>query len=77
MSDSFPNVHFIKLDVDENPEVAHQLDVTAMPTFIIFKGGERVDTIVGANPRALLASIEKQTNAQAAPIDPQSKPIES
>lgn len=30
-----------------------------MPTFTIFKNGEKVDEFVGANPPALLKLIEK------------------
>jgi len=52
-------VHFIKLDVDEVPDVAQELGIRAMPTFLIFKDGEKVGEIVGANPPALKAAIEK------------------
>ena len=58
-SDEYPNVYFIKLDVDEVPDVAQELGIRAMPTFIIFKGGEKVGEVVGANPPALKAAIEK------------------
>lgn len=56
-SEEFPNAHFIKVDVDEVPDVAQELGIRAMPTFIIFKGGEKVGEIVGANPPALKAAI--------------------
>lgn len=52
-------MHFIKLDVDEVPDVAQELGVRAMPTFMIFKDGEKVGEVVGANPPALKAAIEK------------------
>lgn len=58
-SNEYPNVHFIKVDVDEVPDVAQELNIRAMPTFIIFKNGEKVGEIVGANPPALKAAIEK------------------
>jgi len=29
-----------------------------MPTFLIFKNGEKLNEIVGANPKALQAAIE-------------------
>jgi len=58
-SDLYPSAHFIKLDVDEVPDVAQELGIRAMPTFIIFQGGEKVAEIVGANPQALKAAIEK------------------
>ena len=59
MSSSFPNAKFYKLDVDEVPDVAQELGVRAMPTFLIFKNGEKVGEVVGANERAIKAAIEK------------------
>ncbi|KAG4419033.1 hypothetical protein IFR04_007809 [Cadophora malorum] len=57
-SDEFPNAHFAKLDVDEVPDVAQELGIRAMPTFLIFKDGEKVKEVVGANPNALKSAIE-------------------
>jgi thioredoxin 1 len=53
------NVKYYKLDVDEVPDVAQELAVRAMPTFIVFKDGEVAETVVGANAPALKAAIEK------------------
>jgi thioredoxin 1 len=39
--------------------VAQDLGIRAMPTFIIFKDGEKVSEIVGANPKAILAAAEQ------------------
>jgi len=62
-SDDFPGAHFVKLDVDEVPDVAQELGIRAMPTFLVFKNGEKVQEIVGANPKALLAAIEDAVKA--------------
>lgn len=53
----FKHVKFIKLDVDEVADVAQELGIRAMPTFIIFKNGEAVKEVVGANPKALQTFI--------------------
>jgi thioredoxin 1 len=59
-SDEFKNkVDFYKIDVDEVPDVAQELGVRAMPTFMLFKNGEKVDEVVGADKRALHAAIAK------------------
>ncbi|PNS18312.1 thioredoxin [Sphaceloma murrayae] len=58
-SDTYPNARFYKLDVDEVPDVAQELGIRAMPTFLLFKGGEKVEEVVGANPKALEAAIQK------------------
>lgn len=36
-----------KLDVDDNPDTAKQYRVMSIPTMIIYKNGEVVDTLVG------------------------------
>jgi len=58
-SDTYTNARFYKLDVDEVPEVAQELGIRAMPTFILFKNGEKVKEVVGANPKALEAAIQQ------------------
>ena len=59
-SDTYKDkVDFYKIDVDEVPDVAQELSVRAMPTFMFFKGGEKVHEVVGANKRALEQALEK------------------
>jgi len=58
-SNTYPNAKFYKLDVDEVPDVAQELGVRAMPTFLLFKDGEKLNEVVGANPKALEAAIVK------------------
>ena len=45
-----------KLDVDEFPAVAERYGVRALPTLLLFKGGQIVDTLVGAHPKGALAA---------------------
>ncbi|MBZ8181200.1 thioredoxin [Oscillatoria salina] len=50
----------VKLNTDENPQVASQYGIRSIPTLMIFKGGQRVDMVVGAVPKTTLANtIEK------------------
>ncbi|KAF2272983.1 thioredoxin-domain-containing protein [Westerdykella ornata] len=66
-SKAYPNAHFYKLDVDEVPDVAQELGIRAMPTFLLFKNGEKVGEVVGANPKALEAAIQKGLGEGEAP----------
>lgn len=57
LSNEYTAMRFYKLDVDEVPDVAQELGVRAMPTFILFKDGEKVGEIVGANKQAINAAV--------------------
>jgi thioredoxin len=39
-----------RCNVDDNPAVAGRYTVTAIPTMILFKGGEPADTMIGVTP---------------------------
>jgi thioredoxin 1 len=45
-----------KLNTDENPNVASQYGIRSIPTLMVFKGGQKVDTVVGAVPKTTLSS---------------------
>lgn len=59
MSNQYEGVDFVKIDVDEVPEVAQSEGVRAMPTFGFYKDGQKVHEVVGADPRKLLSAIEQ------------------
>ena len=42
MEAQMSNVKFLKVDVDENEDVAAHYQITAMPTFIFIKNGSKV-----------------------------------
>ncbi|BAP18249.1 thioredoxin [cyanobacterium endosymbiont of Epithemia turgida] len=53
-------VKVVKLNTDDNPQIASQYGIRSIPTLMIFKEGQRVDMVVGAVPKTTLANtIEK------------------
>jgi thioredoxin 1 len=53
-------VKVVKVNTDDNPSVASQYGIRSIPTLMIFKGGQRVDMVVGAVPKTTLATtLEK------------------
>jgi len=53
-------VVFGKLNVDENPRIASEFAIMAIPTMFIFKNGEPVDVIQGALPKPYLEAKLKE-----------------
>src|SRR5436305_14386588 len=47
-------IRVVKLNVDENPEVARRYQIMSIPTMSLFADGEVVKSIVGAKPKAAL-----------------------
>jgi thioredoxin 1 len=43
-----------KLDVDANPDIAMQYNITGIPLMGLFQGGEMVKQILGARPKAAI-----------------------
>jgi thioredoxin 1 len=50
-------VRIAKLNVDHNQELAYQYGVQSIPTFILFKGGQVADRMMGAVPKAAFESF--------------------
>jgi thioredoxin 1 len=46
-------MEFYKVDVDNEEEISQEVGIKAMPTFVAFKDGEKMDEVVGANPGAI------------------------
>lgn len=52
ISDEYADkVAVVKVDVDENPELAEAYQVTSVPVMKIMSGGESKKTIIGAKPK--------------------------
>lgn len=45
-----------KLDVDDNQNVAMRYGISSIPALMVFKGGEVVETMIGARPKSAIAS---------------------
>jgi len=52
-------ITFVKVNTDTQKEIAAKHDVRAMPTFIIFKQGQVVERVQGADPRKLQTVVQK------------------
>jgi len=66
---------FVKINVDEQPEIASKYSIRTIPTFILFKNGKIDQTINAANPNALRAAVQK-VKAELAAATPKEAPKE-
>jgi thioredoxin 1 len=44
----------VKVDTDENQDIAVKFQVMSIPTLMVFKGGKVVERVIGAMPKAVL-----------------------
>jgi thioredoxin 1 len=49
-----PTVSIGKVNIDDNPGVAQRFGITSIPTLLLFKGGEPVESFVGVRPKTAL-----------------------
>ncbi|CAH2224166.1 Trx2p [Pelobates cultripes] len=56
-SEEFVNADFYKVDVDDVTDVAQLCGIRAMPTFIFYKDGSKIDELCGANEGELKKKI--------------------
>lgn len=50
-------VEFVKIDVDEEEDLAESFGIMSIPTLMVFKGGEVVKTQVGGAPQAMITAM--------------------
>ena len=51
-SENPDKIKIVKLNVDENPDLARRFEVMSIPTLIVFKDGEVAKRLVGAKNKA-------------------------
>ncbi len=56
-------VQFMKVNVDDNPQAAQRYGVQAIPTLILFRGGEEKQRMVGVSRKEVIAqAIDAQVD---------------
>ncbi len=46
-----------KLDIDEAPQIAQQLGIMSVPTFMVFKDGKIASQTIGAQPKENILAL--------------------
>ncbi|XP_077232812.1 thioredoxin H4-1-like [Tasmannia lanceolata] len=69
LSEKYPALMFLTVDVDELSEFSSSWDIRATPTFFFLKDGQQVDKLVGANKpeleKKVIAIADSTTRSSA------------
>ncbi|KAF9042807.1 thioredoxin [Hymenopellis radicata] len=68
--DSYAGIGFYTVDVDEQPDISQEVQVTAMPTFLAFKAGNKIGQSMGAIPTNLQALVKTAAEAVIPEVTP-------
>jgi thioredoxin 1 len=55
-SKQYAALKYYNVDVDEGDEIAEDVDVRMLPTFVLYRKGEQIGCLAGAKPTELQAS---------------------
>ncbi|KAJ5933924.1 hypothetical protein N7454_006253 [Penicillium verhagenii] len=55
---AFAQVKFYNVDVDDQPDIASQVGIRSLPTFVSFKGGEKIEEQASACPDVIKQVIQ-------------------
>jgi len=53
----FDKIKVVKVNVDENPNLASHYDIMSIPSVFLFKDGKKVDGLIGVRPKQLYESM--------------------
>jgi len=56
ISEEMSGIEVVKVNIDENPDLAAQFGVRSIPTLMLFKDGEQASVQVGAAPKSKLVA---------------------
>lgn len=61
VASSFNNVTFLKVDIDQFPEIAQRFNIRSIPVLCLFKNGSKVKQVVGQKSMSELDGLFKST----------------
>lgn len=59
LSKTFTTVQFLRVDVDELSDVSHWANITALPSYVLYKDGRKINEVIGADKEKLLQMLWK------------------
>ena len=65
-AESHGQYRIAKLNVDENPQTSARFQISSIPTMLIFKEGQLIDRLIGAQPKQAIAEQLRLATRSAA-----------
>ncbi|CAO0796750.1 unnamed protein product [Mucor circinelloides] len=83
LAGKFPALQFLKIEAEEYPDISETFEISAVPTFIVLKGGKIAEQIEGAKAAELTNAVAKHAkgvlnkfaSSAAAGTDNGAKPV--
>ena len=61
MSEKFKGkMNFVKVNIDDNSDLANKQEVSSIPTLVVFKDGKEIDRLIGGMPAEQLEEKLKE-----------------
>ncbi|KAL9236105.1 hypothetical protein vseg_010809 [Gypsophila vaccaria] len=64
LSEKYPSLMFLTVDVDELSDLSTSYEIKATPTFFFLKDGQQIDKLVGCNKTELATKITAIVDSQ-------------
>lgn len=58
-ADTFRNINFYKVDIDDNEDLINKYDIKSVPTFIFLRNGEKINELIGTDERKFSSFIQE------------------
>lgn len=55
----FPEIGFLRVDIENSPEICSSTHIQGVPSFIFYKRGERVNCVEGAEEAELVQRVSE------------------
>ena len=59
LANKYPDVHFLLIEAEENPEISEKFSIAVVPTFIALSGATEVGKLEGVNPSELVKLVKR------------------
>ncbi|KAJ5933467.1 thioredoxin [Penicillium verhagenii] len=59
----YSHIEFYKVDTDANEDISQEVGIRALPTFMAFKGGVKIEEVVGASPSSVQQIVQIASSA--------------